>query len=51
MNVALLMKLIDIATAAAAAIQKIKNNDPEAYAEVAQHHADALARAEAAVIL
>lgn len=48
MNVQLLLALIDIATKATEAIKKIKADNPEVYAQVGQHHADALARLEAA---
>jgi hypothetical protein len=47
-DVTILISLIEIATKAAAAIKAIKDNNPEAYAAVGQHHADALARLEAA---
>lgn len=46
-DVTILISLIEIATKAAAAIKAIKDNNPEAYAAVGQHHADALARMEA----
>ena len=47
-DVTLLITLIEIATKAAAAIKAIKAENPEAYAAVGKHHADALARLEAA---
>ena len=47
-DVTILLSLIEIATKAAAAIKSIKSDNPEAYAEVGKHHADALARLEAA---
>ena len=46
-DVALLLALFDIASKAKAAIDKIRENNPDAYAEVEAHHAGALARAEA----
>jgi hypothetical protein len=50
MNAALLTALIDIATKAYAAIQRIRADDPEAYAAVSQHVTDALAAAKAAAL-
>ena len=47
-DITILISLIEIATKAAAAIKKIKDESPEVYAEVGKHHADALARLEAA---
>ena len=47
-DVALLLSLIDVVAKAAAAIKAIKTDNPEAYAAVGRHHADALARLEAA---
>ena len=47
-DVTLLLALIDIATKAAAAIKAIKEDTPEVYAAVGKHHADALAKLEAA---
>lgn len=47
-DVTLLLNLIDIATKATAAIKAIKEEKPEVYAEVGKHHAEALARLEAA---
>lgn len=47
-DITILISLIEIATKAAAAIKAIKADNPEAYAEVGKHHADALARLEAA---
>ena len=47
-DITILISLIEIATKAAIAIAKIKADNPEAYAEVGKHHADALARLEAA---
>jgi len=47
-DVTILLSLIEIATKAADAIKAIKADNPEAYAAVGQHHADALARLEAA---
>ena len=44
----LLMALLEIAAKANAAIAAIKADNPEAYEQVAKHHADALAAAEAA---
>ena len=40
-DVTLLITLIEIATKAAAAIKAIKTDNPEAYAAVGKHHADA----------
>ena len=48
MNVALLEMLIEIATKAYAAIQRIRADDPAAYAAVSQHVKDSLAAAKAA---
>ena len=47
-DVTILLSLIEIATKAAAAIKAIRADNPEAYAAVGKHHADALARLEAA---
>lgn len=47
-DIAILISLIEIATKANAAIAKIKADNPEVYAEVGKHHADALARLEKA---
>jgi hypothetical protein len=47
-DITTLLSLIDIATKAATAIKAIKADKPEVYAEVGKHHADALARLEAA---
>lgn len=47
-DVTILLSLIEIATKAAAAIKAIQTDNPEAYAAVGKHHADALARLEAA---
>lgn len=47
-DVNLLLSLIEIGTRAAEAIKNIRDNNPEAYAQVGKHHADALARLEAA---
>lgn len=49
-DINLLLALIDIATKATAAIKAIKADNPEAYAAVGQHHADALSRLEDAVV-
>jgi hypothetical protein len=47
-DITALIALIEIATKAVASIKKIKAEDPQAYEEVGKHHADALARLEAA---
>lgn len=47
-DVQLLMMLIEIGAKTAAAIKQIKDNNPEAYAAVSAHHAQALANLEAA---
>lgn len=47
MNVALLQTLLEIATRAYAAIQRIRADDPAAYAAVSQHVTDALEAAKA----
>lgn len=47
-DVTLLLALIDVAAKAVAAIKAIQADNPEAYAAVGKHHADALARLEAA---
>jgi hypothetical protein len=47
-DVELLISLIEIAKRATAAIAQIKTDNPEAYAAVGQHHAEALARLEKA---
>ena len=48
-DITALIALIEIATKAAASIKKIRAENPEVYAEVGKHHADALARLEAEV--
>lgn len=47
-DITALIALIEIATKAVASIKKIRAENPEVYAEVGKHHADALARLEAA---
>lgn len=47
MNAALLTALIEIATKAYAAIQRIRADDPAAYAAVSKHVTDALDAAKA----
>lgn len=46
-DVALLLQLIRAGTEIAAGIKNIKENKPEVFAYVAEHHADVLAQAEA----
>jgi hypothetical protein len=41
------MALLDIAQKAMTAVQRLKDDSPEAYEYVSQHHASALAAAEA----
>lgn len=48
-DVTLLVSLIEIAVRAKAQIDAIRAEKPEVYDQVAKHHADALARAEAAL--
>jgi hypothetical protein len=47
MNAALLTMLLDIATKAYAAIQRIRADDPAAYEAVSKHVTDALEAAKA----
>lgn len=49
MNQALILALLEIATKAYVAIQAIRKEDPEAYANVSKHTLDALAKAKAAL--
>lgn len=50
MNAELLLALIDIGTKAYAAVQRIRADDPAAYAAVSQHVTDALEAAKAAAL-
>lgn len=49
-TVELALSLIEIIRNAASTLKKLKDDDPATYALIAQHHADALAAAEAAAL-